>query len=637
MLLSLLCFFLPGGLVFASSSPVITSMGPTVSGSALGGGTEWVIQGSNLPILSNATATSFAGYCSSGASSCINEYGYDFTDFGIYSGGVQYIAGSPSSGTNSSYGVLIDSSSSSQLVFTFGSKDGVESGSFGVALAPVGTAVSSASVTYSGSTTSAPVIQAFSADASVSNGVVSVQVNGGSAPYSVVLAGQTKSVSAAGGSVSFPGLPAGSYTATVDDASGASVTSNTVTVVGLSASVQAVSSSEAAVTVSGGTAPYSVVVNGRTESIASSGGSADFTGLASGSYEAYVTDAGGRKVQVSFVMAGALSGSYLVSGSSLTVTAKGGTSPYSVVTQGVTKSISASGGSVTFLGLKAGSYDAVLSDSAGHSVSMAYSISGPPLSISGAGGISSVTVDISGGVPPYAVQVQGGPSARTSGSTVTFKGLAQGTYDVIVTDAVGSEVAKLFTVGGAPTPLSVAVDPQPTSAWLTWTGAAAPFSVVYGGTTLASNLSSGSTGYMMMGLHPGARYKVSVSGGGFTQAVAFTTPLTAVPAAGLANITNAGLNVFERVGHWVVPVMIGAMLLGVLVVGSWWLWRLLKRWFWSSQSESSGIDERGIYDTAGGAEQDAADDAWWAAYDERVQEGIDEEFRKALRDRGDAE
>src|SRR5262249_56779077 len=47
------------------------------------------------------------------------------------------------------------------------------------------------------------------------------------------------------------------------------------------------------VCVSGGTAPYSVVLNGVTKTIASSGGCANFTGLAAGPYTANITDANG--------------------------------------------------------------------------------------------------------------------------------------------------------------------------------------------------------------------------------------------------------------------------------------------------------------------------------------------------------
>src|SRR5262249_57127167 len=47
------------------------------------------------------------------------------------------------------------------------------------------------------------------------------------------------------------------------------------------------------VCVSGGTAPYSVVLGGVTKTIASSGGCANFTGLAAGPYTASITDANG--------------------------------------------------------------------------------------------------------------------------------------------------------------------------------------------------------------------------------------------------------------------------------------------------------------------------------------------------------
>src|SRR5437870_1048275 len=101
----------------------------------------------------------------------------------------------------------------------------------------------------------------------------------------------------------FNGLSAGSHTVSVKDIQGCLGPNQTKTVtvptaVNASVMTTAVSSPGATdgsikITVTGGTAPYTVKLGAVTHNIAASGGSTTFTGLASGGYNVNITDANG--------------------------------------------------------------------------------------------------------------------------------------------------------------------------------------------------------------------------------------------------------------------------------------------------------------------------------------------------------
>src|SRR5213079_12450 len=99
----------------------------------------------------------------------------------------------------------------------------------------------------------------------------------------------------------FTCLASGTYSATITDAHGCPGTATGV-LVGTPAAISASETTSpvncfggtngsVTVTVSGGTAPYAVTVNGVTQNVATSGGNTTFTGLASGTYGASITDA----------------------------------------------------------------------------------------------------------------------------------------------------------------------------------------------------------------------------------------------------------------------------------------------------------------------------------------------------------
>src|SRR5262249_48117409 len=127
-----------------------------------------------------------------------------------------------------------------------------------------------------------------------SDGSVTVNVSGGTAPYSVTVNGVTHA--GVTNSTTFTGLASGTYPASITDAHGCSGSATGVLVdqpAAISASETTAPAScsggndgSVTVSVSGGTAPYSVTVNGITHTGVT--GSTTFTGLSSGAYPASI-------------------------------------------------------------------------------------------------------------------------------------------------------------------------------------------------------------------------------------------------------------------------------------------------------------------------------------------------------------
>ena len=265
-----------------------------------------------------------------------------------------------------------------------------------------------------------------------SNGSVTVTATGGTAPYS--------------GTGTFSGLSAGTYSYTVTDSKGCT---STVSVIitqpellvaansQINVTCYGLANGSVTVTASGGTGPYS--------------GTGTFSNLASGIYSYTVTDANGCTANTSvtitepaLLVASATQTNvscYGGSNGSVTVTATGGTSPYS--------------GTGTFSGLSAGTYSYTVTDANGCTSDVTVEITQPTkLAISG--GLSASTgcnpdpcdgyvfVDVTGGSSPYAYAwtVGGSVSGETSSQ---LENLCGGVFaSVVVSDANGCEITYAF-------------------------------------------------------------------------------------------------------------------------------------------------------------------------------------------------
>lgn len=277
------------------------------------------------------------------------------------------------------------------------------------------------------------------ASCGASNGSASVLAGGGTAPYTYLWApgGATTSL--------VTGLSAGTYTVTVSDNKGCTISVNatignsngpSLTAVSVTSASCGLANGSAGVTVSGGNAPYTYAWTPNV----SSGSSA--TGLAAGTYTVLITDATGC-VSDTVLTVGNIPGFSLqtastaatcnLSNGSAGVTVSGGTAPFVYTwTPNVSTGPSASG-------LTPGNYTVQITDAAGCISDTVLTVGDIPLFTTQlsstpacTAGNASASVTISGGTAPYTYLWQ--PSG---GNGPVANALSSGWYRCITSDANG--------------------------------------------------------------------------------------------------------------------------------------------------------------------------------------------------------
>ncbi|UPT66744.1 MAG: SprB repeat-containing protein [Sphingobacteriales bacterium JAD_PAG50586_3] len=305
-------------------------------------------------------------------------------------------------------------------------------------------------------------------------GAVTVSGNGGVGPYNYSLNG-----GAFGSSGIFTGLAAGTYVVTVRDNNNCTATVN-VTITQPSTpvagsivnqtNVLCFGAATGSVTVSGsgGVGPYQFNINGGSFSASNV-----FSNLAAGTYAVIVRDANNCTATISVTITqpnSAVSGaivdqtnaSCLGAAGSVTVAGSGGTTPYQYSLNG--GSFQSAG---LFTGLNAGSYSVTVKDANGCTFNVPVNITQPADAVSGSisaqtnvscfgGNNGAVTVNGSGGVPPYAYSFDGGAFSSTN----SFTGLTAGSYDVTVRDANNCIFVVNVNITQPSAPLSVGITSQ---------------------------------------------------------------------------------------------------------------------------------------------------------------------------------
>ncbi len=282
-------------------------------------------------------------------------------------------------------------------------------------------------------------------------GSATVTPVGGTGPYTFAWAptGGTAAIAT--------GLNANTYTVTVTDANGCTITAITTVTQppALSATTSftqatcGASNGSASVAVTGGVGPY-------TYAWAPAGGTgATATGLAANTYTVTFTDANGCTGTASVTVPNAASPSATITATtnvscfggnngSATVAASGGTGPYTYAWTPI-------GGTGTVgTNLTAQIYTVTVTDANGCSTTATATITEPPLLTATAtsspvlcfgGTTGSATVTASGGVAPYTYAW-----SPTGGTATTATGLNATTYTVTVTDANGCTTTAMTTV-----------------------------------------------------------------------------------------------------------------------------------------------------------------------------------------------
>lgn len=283
-------------------------------------------------------------------------------------------------------------------------------------------------------------------------GDIDITVSGGAAPLTFLwnTGATTEDIS---------GLSAGTYSATITDANGCSITTGNINVSNNSGTLaidniliidESCGNSLGGIniTIIGGVTPYSFLwsTGATTEDL--------LTGLTAGNYTCDVTDANGCTIQVQATVQNTQGSLYTISNivtdescsaanGAIDLNPLGGSAPYSFVW---------SNGATTedVTGLSAGNYTVTITDAGGCSLIENFTITNNGANIL----ISSVTIDdemcgnSAGGID---ITVQGGTSpfsyAWSNGSTLEdIVGVVAGNYNVTVTDANGCSTNGAFII-----------------------------------------------------------------------------------------------------------------------------------------------------------------------------------------------
>lgn len=282
-----------------------------------------------------------------------------------------------------------------------------------------------------------------------SNGTITVTASGGTAPYTYSSNGTTFQASN-----SFTGLTAGTYTLTVKDANNCTQTTTT-TITQPNALVatptitnvlcNGASTGSVTLAVTGGTSPYTYSWTGTSFTATT----ANISSRPAGTYNVTVTDANSCSTTATAVItqptaltataANTNVSCFGGSNGTITITAAGGTAPYTYSSNGTTFQASN-----VFTGLAANTYTITVKDANNCTVTVSRTVTQPTVLALTDDGSSPAScanttdgayfISVSGGTSPY-TYAWSGPNSFTSTTQDQVFNLAPGTYAVTVTDA----------------------------------------------------------------------------------------------------------------------------------------------------------------------------------------------------------
>jgi hypothetical protein len=293
------------------------------------------------------------------------------------------------------------------------------------------------------------------------NGAINSFISGGTAPY--VYQWSTNATSE-----NISGLLAGSYSLTVTDAENQSVTQSiivneplelTASTTGTNVSCFGNMDGTAQVQLTGGTAPYSYLWStGATSQLIS--------GLLAGNYTVSISDSNGCTSSASYQVAqpaqplaatatGTDIGCTGGNTGTATVSATGGTAPYSYLwSNGAT--------STSITGLAAGSYNVVVTDANGCTSNAFYTVNATaslsivgqvtPLQCNGTAN-GSINITVNGPAGDYSYSWRGPKGYKAT--TEDISGLGAGTYTVTVTATGGCTASASYTVAQSSAVLAI--------------------------------------------------------------------------------------------------------------------------------------------------------------------------------------
>ncbi|RYZ34742.1 MAG: hypothetical protein EOP49_34205, partial [Sphingobacteriales bacterium] len=291
--------------------------------------------------------------------------------------------------------------------------------------------------------------------AGVSNGSITVTVNGGTAPFIYSITGVAPQSSPA-----FTALAVGTYAIAVTDANSCMVSvmatvdaagGFTATGASTPASCAGVNNGSITVTPNGGTAPLTYSLDGGTPQAAGT-----FTGVAAGQHTVLVTDASGCAASVDVTVtagsgftaaASSTAASCGQSNGNITVTVSGGPAPYSY-----TLNSGSPQNSNVFNNVSSGSHILLVTDANGCTASLTVVVGETPITAtitttnSTCSGGGTIEVTGSNGTAPSLYSINGGAMQ----SSAIFDNLIAGSYVVLVQDANMCTYTETVTINVTP-------------------------------------------------------------------------------------------------------------------------------------------------------------------------------------------
>ncbi len=307
--------------------------------------------------------------------------------------------------------------------------------------------------------------------AGANNGSLAItpQTPQGTAPFTIIL--NPGAISQTGsGQITFGGLAAGTYSAVITDANGCQATLSNMNVpagAGLLAtptpsgtSCTGVNNGSISIQMGSGAAPFTALMDGTVSVVGAS--PILFSGVAAGPHSITITDANGcvttTPVTTTVVAGTGFTVSFAPTATrctgatdgKLVLTANPGTAPFTAVLNPGAISQTSPGQVITFNGLAAGTYNALVTDANGcqFTVNNMNVPAGGPLnalptpintSCSGASNGSINVTAATNGTAPYLYSLNAG----TPQASPSFTGLAAGSYTIIVTDNGGCSSGNL--------------------------------------------------------------------------------------------------------------------------------------------------------------------------------------------------
>jgi hypothetical protein len=301
-----------------------------------------------------------------------------------------------------------------------------------------------------------------------SDGAITIQITGGTAPYYY-------SASTGNVSVQYPtswtisGLSSGNYNFSVTDSAFCNITAGTtlltplgIASITISSQGTTCSSTEASITVSvnGGTSPYTYTLiypNGNTTNVVNSQTSQVFNNLSTGTYSVAVQDAAGCSFMDEITLFA--TNTYTIStevtgttcnqdnGSILVTRTEGGASPYDYSLDGVQNVIDTTLSAVTFTNVASGQHTITVTDATGCTqTTQVYVNESEPLDFTlystscGEGSDGTLTALISTGTPPFTFDWSS--NVQTNPQQIQVTGLTAGTYSLTVVDSIGCSLSR---------------------------------------------------------------------------------------------------------------------------------------------------------------------------------------------------